>query len=74
MMMELTLVNIKGNCFKCGKAGHRAIDSCLSSKSGGEKGMFKGACHNCGMTGHAATNCWEKEENKDKYPVQEVWK
>jgi Reverse transcriptase (RNA-dependent DNA polymerase)/Zinc knuckle len=64
---EVTLVNIKGNCFKCGKPGHRAKD-CRSSKSGGEKGKFKGTCHNCGMTGHAATNCWEKEENKDKRP------
>jgi Zinc knuckle len=29
---EATLVNIKGNCFKCGKSGHRAKD-CCSSKS-----------------------------------------
>jgi hypothetical protein len=38
-------------------------------KLGGEKGKFKGTCHNCEMKGHAATNWWEKEENKDKYPV-----
>jgi Zinc knuckle len=67
---EVMLVNIKGNCFKCGKPGHHANDCCLS-KSGGEKGKFKRTCHNCGMTGHAATNCWEKEENKDKRPAKE---
>jgi hypothetical protein len=63
-------VNIKGNCFKCGKPVHCAKD-CCSSKSG-DKGKFKGNCCDCGMMGHAATNCWEKEENKDKRPAK--WK
>jgi Zinc knuckle len=62
---EVTLVSIKGNCFKCGQPGHRAKD-CRSSKLGVEKGKFKGMCHNCGITGHAAKDCREKEENKDK--------
>jgi hypothetical protein len=72
---EITLVNIKGNCFKCGKPGHHPKD-CHSSKSGGEKGKFKGMCHSCGMTGHAAMlqQIVGKRKKTRISQVQEVWK
>jgi hypothetical protein len=36
---------------------------------GKAKKFFKGDCRNCGKKGHKATDCWEKEQNKDKRPA-----
>jgi hypothetical protein len=29
--------------------------------------QFAGKCNNCGKQGHKEAQCWENEENKDKY-------
>jgi hypothetical protein len=29
---------------------------------------FQGKCNDCGKQGHESSDCWQKEENKDKRP------
>jgi hypothetical protein len=72
----------EGECYKCGKGGHRAFE-CRSSGYGGRggrgggyggrggsggRGKFNGSCHNCGKSGHVKANCWEDEANASKRP------
>ena len=69
-----------GECYLCGKHGHKAVD-CPSKKNENskfgkkkwQKGRnnkikLKGTCNNCGKRGHMKRDCWELESNKDKRP------
>ena len=75
---------IVGACFKCGKAGHKAID-CWQKGSGTGSGFGKNAisgggaparvivCYICGEEGHKSTQCTKKKEKsapKDSQPRQ----
>ena len=55
-----------GNCYKCGKTGHKANDPVCPLY---HNGAFKGRCNKCGMRGHKEKDCWENESNKDKRPT-----
>jgi Zinc knuckle len=37
-------------------------------EDGSNSKKFSGKCFNCGKEGHRSTDCWEKDENKDKRP------
>jgi len=39
-----------------------------SGNNSEEKKKFTGKCFNCGKDGHRSSDCWYKEENKDKRP------
>lgn len=58
---ELNLLAFSGECLKCGKKGHKAVD-CKRPRNGRE--CMK--CFNCGKPCRIAYDCWEKEEKKDK--------
>jgi hypothetical protein len=73
---ELSLAAFEGQCFKCGKKGHRAAACKNPANSGGGGGAgggnrnprFNGTCNVCGKHGHMLHNCWEKDGNKGKRP------
>ena len=75
------------NCFKCGRAGHKAAD-CWRGRAGSPKAgnetsggvVRKIICHTCGEEGHKSPQCPrnarnEKGFNKDvkAKPVKRVW-
>ena len=70
---EMNLSAFNGECYKCGKQGHRAND-CKSKGKGrgkmnGKSGQkFKGECFHCGKKGHRETDCWQKDKNSKKRP------
>ena len=70
---EAIMSSFDGECYNCGKKGHKATDCRQSKKSFGmSKGKFKGSCNNCGKPGHKEKDCWKKESNKHKRPKS--WK
>eukprot|EP00957_Ditylum_brightwellii_P108597 8282688-Ditylum_brightwellii.AAC.1 len=64
---ELTLSVFDGNCYKCGKKGHKA-NKC-PNKKGKQHKRFNGKCNNCGKEEHKEVDCWMKESNADKRPT-----
>ena len=68
----------RGNCFTCGKPGHRALD-CRQGKGGGDpskstgtdsKGQGKIICYTCHVEGHKSPQCPNRlgKEEKKKNP------
>ena len=69
----------QGECFNCGKRGHRAVDCPDKKKDKGTGGgrpynktKFNGTCNLCGKRGHMKKDCWELDKNKGKRP--QGWK
>ena len=66
---------VAGNCFKCGKPGHKAADCWQEDTSGGSSGASEPSssdsgfvrtivCYTCGVEGHKSTQCPKiKQEN-----------
>ena len=64
-----------GNCFKCGKPGHKAADCWQGKGSGSSAGSFKPGngsssgpskivCYTCGEEGHKSTQCTKVKKEK----------
>jgi len=77
---ETALVGFKGECRKCGKYGHKAVNcrqkdnnkdnnsksSNSNSNNKNEKGKgFSGKCNYCGIRGHKEEKCWKKHGKPD---------
>ena len=57
-------MKFEGECYNCGKKGHRAADCWQEAAEEGAKGggkKFKGECHNCDKKCHRAADCWQKQ-------------
>ena len=76
-----------GNCFKCGKPGHRMADCWQKTGSGGSEATRPSAggpakpiiCFNCGVEGHRSPQCPKKKQEKPNpkegqaRPVRKLW-
>ena len=76
-----------GNCFKCGKPGHRMADCWQKTGSGGGEATRPSAggpakpivCFNCGVEGHRSPQCPKKKQEKPSpkegqaRPVRKLW-
>ena len=76
-----------GNCYKCGKPGHKMADCWQKTGSGGSEAAKPSAggpakpiiCYNCGVEGHRSPQCPKKNQEKLKpkegqaRPVRKLW-
>ena len=56
-----------GNCFKCGKPGHRSFE-CESNGTASSGGGKKCEHEDCGLFGHSTEDCWEDPKNEGRRP------
>ena len=63
-----------GNCYKCGKPGHRMADCWQKNGSGGSESVKPSAggsakpivCYHCGVEGHRSPQCPKKNLNQNQ--------